>query len=248
MDFFDPNSHPSELFAMGGLGHLGLVVILFVVLALMILFRKWLSRLRESRGFMVGTAAFVLSLELASLLFRFIYPCEPAFERIPLHLCATLKIVITTLILINRGHLVKYLSIWAIGAGFISFANLNLGGGSFGNFAFWHYLIGHGYLFALPLLLFLTGEFRYDLKSHARSLFGLGVWSLIIFFVNWGFDANYMYSGRHNETVVPFIPARFMVWPLNYVSYSLVGLILLSAIYALLKISQERMDRISVPA
>ncbi len=242
MDFFDPSSHGSARFAMGGLGHLVLVLILFGLLALMIGFRKELFRLRQSRAFMAGTAAFVLSLEGIAAISKFIYPCVPAFERYPLHLCASLKIVITMLVLMQRYDLVKYLSIWSIGAGFISFANLNLGGGSFENFAFWHYLFGHYYLFALPILLFLTGEFRYDLRYHTRSMFGLLAWSLLIFFVNWAFDANYMYSGPNNEVVVAFIPARWMVWPMNFVSYSLVGIVLLSAIFFILSVSQRRMD------
>jgi len=247
MDFFDPNVHSSDLFRMGGAGHLALVLILFGLLALMVLNRNRLAQLRQSRAFMAGTAGFVLSLELGAGLLKFIYPCEPAFERIPLQLCATLKLAITALILLKRYDLVKYVSIWAIGAGFISFANLNLAGGSFGNFSFWHYLVGHYYLFVVPIFLFLTGEFRYDLRYHSRSVLGLAAWSLLIFLVNWAFDANYMYSGPHNETVVAFIPDRFMVWPLNFVSYLLIGVVLLSSIFAILRISQGRLDRVSAP-
>ncbi len=133
-NFFDPNEHSSQTFAMGGIGHLALVLILPGLLALLIFFKKSLDALSENRAFMAGTAAFVLSIELASEVFKFIYPCPSAFERFPLHLCATLKIAIANLVLLKRYDLVKYLSIWAIGSGFISFANLNLGGGSFENF------------------------------------------------------------------------------------------------------------------
>jgi hypothetical integral membrane protein (TIGR02206 family) len=241
-DFFDPNSHSSELFQMGGTGHLALVAILLGLLAALILFRKRLPALRQSRAFMAGTAAFVLSFEVAAGLFKFIYPCDPAYERLPLQLCATLKIVITILVLLKRYDLVKYVSLWALGAGFVSFANLNLNGGSFENFAFWHYLVGHYYLFALPLFLFLAGEFRYDVGYHARSMLGLFAWSLLLFFVNWIFGSNYMYSGPGNETVVAFVPARWMVWPLNYVSYLLIGLVLMSAVAAILKLAQDRID------
>ena len=246
--FFDPNPHPSAVFAMGSAGHLALVLILLGLLALLVHFRTQLWRLRESRAFMAGTAAFVLTMELAASAMGVAWASGTTYEIIPLHLCASLKIAIAVLVLLERYDLVKYLSIWAIGAGFISFANLNLAGGSFENFAFWHYLVGHYYLFLVPLFLFLTGENRYDLEHHTRSMLGLAVWSLIVFIVNWVFDTNYMYSGPHNETVVPFIPARFMIWPLNYVSYLLVGLILLNGIYFILRFAQDRMDRAVAPA
>ncbi|GEM_PF-1305622 len=242
MDFFDPNSHASTRFEMGSVGHGALVLVLFAILGLMIAFRQKLPMLRDNRLFMEGTAALVLGLELAAAVSKFVYPCEPSYERYPLHLCASLKLAISILILWRRYDLVKYLSIWSIGAGFISFANLNLGGGSFGNFAFWHYLIGHYYLFAIPIFLFLTGDFRYDFKYHARSMGGLAAWSLLIFFINWAFDANYMYSGPHNEVQVAFIPSGWMIWPFNYFSYLVVGVVLLSTIFTILVIAQGRLE------
>lgn len=249
MNFFDPNSTPSPLFAMGGTGHLVLVLVLFGILGALVVNRKNLWKLRANRSLMAGTAGFVLALELFSTALAVVYgPSEPAIQRLPLHLCASLKIAIATLILFERYDLVKYLSIWSIGAGFISFANLNLNGGSFENFAFWHYLVGHYYLFAIPLFLFLTGEFRYDFGYHLRSMLGLFVWSLVIFFINWVFDANYMYSGPSNHTVVAFVPPQYMIWPLNYVCYLVIGLVLLSAIYGILKISQQRMEPAAAPA
>ena len=150
MDFFDPNLHSSTLFEMGGLGHLAVVLIMFGLLGLMILFRKNLGPLRQSRAFMAGTAGFVLGIELLADLFKFTYPCEPAYERVPLHLCAMLKLLIAGMILIERYDVVKFVSVWAIASGFISFVNLNLSGGSFENYAFWHYLAGHYYLARLP--------------------------------------------------------------------------------------------------
>lgn len=243
MNFFDPNAHSTQLFAMGSQGHLALVLLLFGLVAALLLARRSLQPLRESRAFMAGGAAFILSLELISDALKFIYPCEPAFERIPLHLCATLKVAVAVMILIKREDLVKYVSIASIGCGFISFVNLNLAGESFGNFEFWHYVFGHLYLVLAPTFLFLTGEVRYGSKHHFRSMFGLFVWSVIIFFVNWAFDTNYMYTGPHNETAVPFIPARLMEWPLNYTSYVAVGFVLLNSVYAMVKFGQRRAAR-----
>jgi hypothetical integral membrane protein (TIGR02206 family) len=248
MDFFNPNAGSSNLFEMGGPGHLALLVLLFGLLALLTLSRSRLRPLRDSRVFMVGTAAFILAMEGSSYALKFIYPFAPAYERLPLHLCASLKIAVAVLCLLERYDLAKYISLWAVGAGFISFANLNLEGASFGNFGFWTYLIGHLYLFLIPVFLFLTGDFRYDLRSHLRSMAGLFVWSLLIFLVNWIFDTNYMYSGPHNHTVVPFIPDAMMVWPFNYVSYAVTGLVLLNVTYALLMFAQRRMGESSAAA
>ncbi|MGC4120738.1 MAG: YwaF family protein [Myxococcales bacterium] len=243
MKFFEPHTGTSELFRMGGPGHLALVVLAFALVVVMVALRQELWRLRRSRAFMAGTAAFVLASEAVSSGLQFVYPFPHAWERLPLHLCASLKIAVAVLILFERYDLVKLISTWSIGAGFISFANLNLNGESFGNFMFWHYLWGHLYLLAAPVLLFLVGEYRYDHRTHARSLAGLFLWSLVVFFANWAFDANWMYTGPHNDTVVPFVPARFMVWPFNYVSYVVTALVLLNLVYVILWSCQGAKER-----
>lgn len=247
MHFFDPNGGDSHLFDMGSTGHLALVALLFGLLGLMIAFRGGLPRLRQSRGFMAGTAAGILALEALSYALKFLYPFEPAWEKLPLHLCASLKIAFALCVLFERYDFAKYISVWAIGAGFISFANLNLEGSGFANFGFWHYVVGHLYLFLMPVFLFLTGDFRYDLEHHLRSLAGIAGWSFFVFLVNWAFDTNYMYSGPHNHTAAPFIPKAMTVWPLNYVSYVLTAMVLLNAIYVLLRLFQSRGELEAAP-
>ncbi len=244
MRFFDPNGNAgSTLFEMGSSGHLALLALAFGLLALMILYRRDLPKLRNDRRFMVGTAGFILTLEALSYLFKFIYPFSPHWERLPLHLCASMKIAFALCVLFERWDLAKYLSVWAIGAGFISFANLNLEGGSFSNFGFWHYVLGHLYIMLMPVFLFLTGDYRYDLKSHLVSCAGGGSWSFVVFLINWAFDTNYMYSGPHNTVAVPFVPDAMMVWPFNYVSYVLTALVLLNVIWGLLVYFQGRGER-----
>lgn len=243
MNFFDPNLHPSTLFEMGGLGHGALMLMLFALLGVLIVFRKQMPKLRDHRAFMAGSAAFVLGLETISYVFKFTYPITETFERLPLQLCSSLKIIICVLILARRYDLVKYVSTLAIGCGFISFVNLNLGGESFGNFTFWHYVIGHCYLFLAPVLLFLAGETRYEPQTHRNLLVGIGVWSFVIFLANWAFDTNWMYSGPHNTVEVPFLPSWMMQWPMNYVSYVLIAAVMLNGTYAMMRFCQARMDR-----
>ncbi len=235
LEFFDPNVHGSRLFAMGGAGHVALNLGLVLLLVSLVVFRRQLPRLRQSRPFMAGSAGFVLGLEVLSYALKLACPTSPTWELLPLQLCSSLKIVITLLILFERYDLVRYFAVLAIGCGFISFANLNLHGESFGNFAFWHYAIGHYYLFAAPLFLFLCGEVRFELQTHLRMKLGLAVWSFTVFLVNWAFDTNYMYTGPHNDTVVPFLPPAMMRWPFNYVSYVLIAFVLLNVTYVVLR-------------
>jgi len=242
MDSFVPGAARSELFVIGGAGHAALALTAAALLALLILSRREAWRLRRNRSFMAGTATFVLAGELASSALQLVYPTERAWEIVPLHLCASLKIAVAALVLLERYDLIERVSVLAVGAGFISFANLNLNGAGPGSLLFWHYVWGHLYLLLVPVLLFLSGEFRYELRSHGRSMLGLFAWSLVVFCVNWAFDTNYMYTGPHNDTAVPFIPDRLMVWPLNYVSYVGVALVLLNAVYLVLRLGQARMD------
>jgi len=239
LEFFDPTLRGSALFAMGGAGHLALNLGLVALLATMIIFRKELPRLRRSRPFMAGSAGFVLGLEALSYVLKLFDPGCPTWELLPFQLCSSLKIVITLLILFERYDVLRYVSVLAIGCGVISFANLNLHGESFGNFAFWHYAIGHYYLFVAPLFLFLCGEHRFDRRSHAVMCAGLAGWSFTLFVVNAVFDTNYMYTGPHNDTVVPFVPAGWMQWPFNYVSYVLIAIVLLNVTYVILRFGGE---------
>jgi hypothetical integral membrane protein (TIGR02206 family) len=245
--FFDPRLHSSERFALGSAGHLALIAAMFGLLGLLVFFRRELAPLRGRRGLMAGAAAFVLGLELLSYALKFAYDVQPAWERAPLQLCSSLKLVITALILFGRTDRVRHLSVLAMGCGFISFVNLNLGGEGFGNFAFWHYVIGHLYLFLLPAFLFLTGGLKYELKTHLQMCLGLLAWSLTVFFINWGLDTNYMYSGPHNEVRVPFLPDVMMQWPMNYVSYVLIALVLLNGTFGLLRLSQRQGTQSSPP-
>jgi hypothetical integral membrane protein (TIGR02206 family) len=242
MEFFSPRPGSSHLFEIGSAGHLGLMLVVVGLLGALLLFRDELPLLRRSRRFMARTAALILVVEGLSYAIRFSEPGATVFDILPLHLCASLKIAIATLILLERYDLVKPISTWAMAAGFVSFANVNLEGHSFGSFSFWHYVLGHLYLILLPVLLFLMGDFRYDLRSHLRSMAGLFLWSFVVFVLNAVWDTNYMYTGPHNHTAVPFIPAALMVWPLNYVSFALTGVALMSGLYAVLVFFQDRLD------
>ena len=83
----------------------------------------------------------------------------------------------------------------------------------------------------------------------ARGAVALGVavallfaMTLVVFFANWALDANWMYTGPHNDTKVPFIPEAMMAWPFNYFSYVVTALIILNFIYVVLWNCQKRME------
>src|SRR5688572_26135738 len=108
--FFDPRrvSDTAGIFAFGGPGHLSLILLMAVLLALLIASRKQVLALRANRSFMVGTAAFILCSELTAVALRNIFQFEPAYERIPLHLCPSLKLALSLLIIVDRLDLAKY--------------------------------------------------------------------------------------------------------------------------------------------
>jgi uncharacterized membrane protein YwaF len=240
LDFLNPAvTTPHSPFEMGTLGQLSLIALLFVQLGALIAFRRQLPKLRQNRAFMAGTAGFVLGLEVLSYALKLIVPTAPAWEILPFQLCSSLKIVVTILVLLEQYQAIRYFAVLAIGCGFISFANLNMHGESFGNFAFWHYVIGHDYLFVLPIFLYAGGEYRADKLSHSVMCKGLAAWSFTIFLVNWVFDTNYMYTGPHNDVTVPFVPESWMRWPMNYVTYVLIALVMLNVIWGVVMLAQR---------
>jgi uncharacterized membrane protein YwaF len=75
--------------------------------------------------------------------------------------------------------------------------------------------------------------------THLFMCAGLAGWSFTVFLINWGFDTNYMYSGPHNDTVVPFLPDGWMAWPFNYVSYVAIALVLLNVTYGIIWLARR---------
>jgi hypothetical integral membrane protein (TIGR02206 family) len=230
-NFFDPNERADLLIPMYGTIHLIVLLALPILIVLLIWKKESVKKLVVNRAFMTILMLVFLLSEVLHHAFLWIFRYEPYFERFPLHLCASLSILLPVLILKQKYNWVRFFSYWSISAGFISFANPSFQHVDPWSFDFIHYLVRHYFLFLIPVFLQIGIGFRHRYRDFIRSLATLGVYSFLIFLFDWASGANYLYLGKNSTLELPFLPSSFTVWPWVYLSFSGVGIILLHLAY-----------------
>ncbi|MCU0379267.1 MAG: TIGR02206 family membrane protein [Bacteroidales bacterium] len=229
--FFDPTEYSEIRIPMYGLIHL--ITILGMLILILIVFwrRDSVKRLASNRRFVVSFVSVYLGIELFYWILLWAYRVEPVYDRFPLHLCASLSLLMPILILKEKYNLLRFFSYWSISAGFISFANPGFVFQDPWSFAFIHYLIRHYLLFFIPIILQIGRDYQHNYREFTISWVSLGVWAFVIFLLDWATGANYMHLGQNNPLEIPFLPASFTVWPWTFPSFVGVGIILLHLAY-----------------
>jgi hypothetical integral membrane protein (TIGR02206 family) len=225
-EFFDLTESTEVRIPMYGRTHL-ITVIVMVILLLIVLWRKeGVKKLVNNNRLLNIFLVIYLSLEVMYWSLIWGYRIEPLYERFPLHLCGSLSILMSVLILLRKRNLVRFFSYWSICAGFISFANPGFVFYNPGGWGFIHYLIRHYFLFLMPIMLQIGWDFKHTYHEFLLSMATLTGYAFLIFLVDWATGANYMHLGQHNPLEVPFLPASCTVWPWTYPSFVGVGIVL----------------------
>ncbi len=229
--FFDPTEYTEVIIPMYGLIHL-ITVLVMVLLILLALWKKdVVKRLVADKRFMSRFMIIFLAIEIFYLVLSWIYKVEPFYERFPLHLCASMALLMPILILKGNDRLILFFSYWSISCGFISFANPGFVFDEPWSFAFIHYLIRHYFLLLVPVFIQIGKGYEHKYPEFLKSLTALALWTLFIFFLDWVSRANFLYLGKNNILEVPFLPKSFTVWPWSLPSFAVVGIILLHLAY-----------------
>jgi len=237
--FFDPTDHSEVIIPMYGTIHFitlgaALLLIMFILLR-----RDAIKRYVNNRRFMVRLITAFLIIEVSYWALQWIYRVEPAYERFPLHLCASLAALLPVLFLLKKMRALLFFSYWALAAGFISFANPGFGFVEPWSYGFIHYLARHYFIFLIPLVFQVGMEFRHKYRDFLISIGTLAAYAGLIFLLDWATGANYLHLGQHNPLEIPFLPKSWTAWPWSYPSFVAVGAVLLHLSYLLLK----RMER-----
>jgi hypothetical integral membrane protein (TIGR02206 family) len=239
-NFFDPTQATEIQIPMYGKIHFITLVIMLAFVPLMIWKKEAVKQLSSNRKFMVGFIIFYLAVEIFNQILLWSFEYQPYSERFPLHLCATLSIVLPLLVLAGRYDVIRFFTFWAVGAGFISLVNPSFIYDDPNGFAFYHYLFRHYFLFLLPVFMFIGQGYSLNYRLLIRSMFALMGWAFIIFLVNWAFGSNYMHLGINNQTPIPFLPQKLRVWPWTYPGYVASGIILFHIFYLVFNYAEKR--------
>lgn len=244
--FFDPTDYSEIMIPMYGTIHLITVLVMLVLVLVIVLKKDAVKRLVNNRTFMVRFIAVFLVIELSYWILLWAYKVEPVYERFPLHLCASLSILMPVLILAEKYNSLRFFSYWSICAGFISYANPGFVFEAPWSYAFIHYLVRHYFLFLIPIVLQVGRGYKHNYREFLSSAATLTGWAFLIFLLDWASGANYMHLGQNNPLAIPFLPAGFTVWPWSYPSFVVVGLILFHLAYLSLRLMQKGRGRVQV--
>ncbi|MFB6319015.1 YwaF family protein [Saccharicrinis sp. FJH54] len=229
--FFNPEENSEILIPMYGTIHLLTLAGVVLLVLLMIMNRKGIRRLAGNRRFMVGFISVYMVIEVLYWTLTWAFKVEPYYERFPLHLCASLSILMPVLILTQKYDLFRFFSYWSLCAGFISFVNPSFIHDAPLSFPFMHYLIRHYFLFTIPIFMQIGLEFKHTYREFLLSIASLAGYAFFIFLLDWATGANYMHLGKHNPLDIGFLPSGFTAWPWSYPSFVGVGIILLHLAY-----------------
>jgi len=245
-DFFDMTESSEVQIPMYGLTHLLTVIGLLMLLLLIIWQKENVKRLVSNRRLINSFLIAYLLLEVMYWSLIWGYRIEPFYERFPLHLCGSLSILMSVLILLQKRDLVRFFSYWSISAGFISYVNPGFVFYDPGGWGFFHYLIRHYFLFLAPIICQIGWEFKHTYREFVLSMATLTGYAFLIFLLDWVTGANYMHLGQHNPLEVPFLPASFTVWPWSYPSFVAVGIVLFHLVFLSLKLLEKSGRRVNV--
>ncbi|MEL6188343.1 MAG: YwaF family protein [Myxococcota bacterium] len=233
--FFDVRPGPVELSPMFGGPHLLALVLLGLLFTSLVLARGRLRQSPSDHPWVRGLSWFILIDQLFLFALYFLYDYQPFWERFPLHLCAGLSLFVPTMMILGRLEAVRFVALWAVGAGFISIVNMSLNHNPMASYVYVHYLWMHYYLFGLPIYLVVRGDIRIDYALLIRSTAGLVALSAAIFGLDWALGANYMYIGPGSTLEIPFLPRSWTVWPWCYPTFAAVCVGLFHGVYLLFR-------------
>lgn len=230
-NFFDPTRSSEIVVPMYGSIHMITLLTLPIIVLILLWKKDAVRRIVANRKIVIGFMIGFLALELLSLILLWSYKFEPAYERFPLHLCYSLTILVPILILKKNYTWLKFFSYWAIGSGFIAFANPSFGYTYPWSFDFFHFLFRHYFLLFIPIIFTIGVGYKHTYRGFLISLTTLAGYAFLIFLLDWATGANYMHLGKNNALEIPFLPASFTVWPWVYPSFLGTGMVLLHIAY-----------------
>jgi uncharacterized membrane protein YwaF len=127
-NFFYPAEHHEIIIPMYGTIHKITLLAIPVFIALIIWKKDTVKKIVANRRFMVSLVIGFYFIEMWYWIFMWSFHVEPMYERFPLHLCATMSLLMPLFILLQRYSWFRFFSFWAVCSGFISIVNLSFVG------------------------------------------------------------------------------------------------------------------------
>ena len=151
--FFNPNELDEVIIPIYGRVHMLSMLLMLILVLILFWRREAVRKLASNRKFIIWLVVVFLIQEAFHNFNLWHYPYESFIDRFPGHLCGTLSLIIPYLLLTEKYNSLRFISYWAIGAGFIAFVNPSYLHYEVKSFIFLQYHFRHLFLLLLPLLL-----------------------------------------------------------------------------------------------
>ncbi|HEX7063506.1 MAG TPA: TIGR02206 family membrane protein [Bacillales bacterium] len=213
-------------FHMFGMAHnLTLIVIVLLVLSLY-LFR---GQLRPYRNWIRIIMGWVLILSRLSLDFWYIATDNwGATHSLPLELCGIASILCGIMLLTKNRHLFEIFYFIALGGAIQAILTPNLGFG-FPQFRYIQFFLSHVLIFLSPLVLCWLYDYVITKRALFKSLVAVHAIAFVVFFIDWGLKANYMYL-RHKPKTASLLDV-LGPYPWYFISLEVVAIVIFTLLY-----------------
>ncbi|MGD9909797.1 MAG: TIGR02206 family membrane protein [Candidatus Izemoplasmatales bacterium] len=185
-----------DTFVSYGLSHILAVIVVSVVIALVIIFKKQLRNERLFNKFRITLAVLILLQELSLHIFRIWNGTWSLATALPLHLCG-LAVLSTAYVLLFQDKKYFYATFFVmmIGATLALLTPSIEGGYGFPHYRFFQFFISHGLIMINFTFILFVMDYQKDMKYKylLYNFFSLAAFALFDLAVNFAVGGNYMY-------------------------------------------------------
>jgi hypothetical integral membrane protein (TIGR02206 family) len=211
MFFFDPNLETFEMFTMA---HLIPWLIVFIVIALMVVFK---DRISTKLDLYLRRSTAILMIFLEWMFYYWVFSTgTPDLTLLPLGVCA-LSMYITSYALWTKNEKVFQLIFpWAISGALISLVVANMSF-SFPHFRYIHYFGNHGLFMLGHLYLLIVCKLKFNYKHLLKSSLVLFIYTVIIYPINFLLDTNHLFLREVPHEAAPLYSFLGTFWVLGFI-------------------------------
>lgn len=215
-------------FTAHGWEHLVSVILFMLLGILYIKLNKGLAD-RKQRKIAFWLGILILASQLFKTFIRLYLGNFDHREDLPLHLCNMMPFLIPWALLFKWRAVWAVLFLWIMAGTFQSIFTPTLVH-SFPHYEYFRYWLVHVGLVILAILPIFIWDWRLQKKDILNGFIGINILALLMYFINLGLDANYMYliaKPKGDGTLYDVLGP----WPYYILSLEVVAILLFSILY-----------------
>ncbi|MDP9700705.1 putative integral membrane protein (TIGR02206 family) [Paenibacillus intestini] len=240
--WLDP--YDAEPFAAFSTSHIASMIIIFVLVILLFLFRHRLRFMseRSSRTVRIGLAGFMVSCEIVLQIWYVYGGIWSLQTSLPLELCSLSLLLSALLLLTRQKWLFSALLFSGIAGALMAIITPNLGY-AFAHFRFIQFFVAHAMIILALLYMTWVEQLRPGWRSVADSMIFVNIAALVVYGLDVLLDANYMFLRHKPDT--PSVLDMLGPYPVYILGEEVLALVLFSLLYLMLFAIPEWLKRIS---